>query len=164
MKDRVPGPGAPRQARRDELWRFSVFFFFLLAAVAYSSGTAAVLLLRNQGFIASFYTMLIAIVITVPTLILIVVYFGLLRHQFFVVTMMRVLAIGSLVLQTIVLVSATILWLHYGIHNPSNAAVDCFLAAGMSVPSEIMALFCVIRGKRHGWFAVALQAGYLRSG
>ncbi len=162
MKDRVPGPGAPRRARRDEFWRFSIFLFFLVAAVAYSSGAAAVLLLRGQSFIASFYTMFIAGVIIVPTLILFITYFGVLRHQFFVVTMMRLLAIGSLVLQTIVLVSATILWLHYGIHNPSNAAVDCFFAAGMSVLGVMMALFCVVRGKRHGWFAVALQADYLR--
>ncbi|GAA5266568.1 hypothetical protein ACOSOMT5_P2996 [Acidiphilium sp. MT5] len=160
----MPGPSAPRQARRDELDRFSVFFFFLLVAVTLSSGTAAVLLLRNQGFIASFDTLLIADVITVPTLIPVIVYFGVLRHQLFIVQMMRLLAIGSLVLQTIVLVSATILWLHYGIRNSSNAAVDCFFAAWMSVPGMIVSLFCVIRGKRHSWFAVALQAGYLRSG
>jgi hypothetical protein len=162
VKDPVPSLDASWYARRDEFRRFGAFFFFLLVAVTLSSGTAAVLLLRNQGFIASFYTLLIADLITVLTLFPVIVYFGLLRHKFFVVQMMRVLAIGSLVLQTIMLVSATILWLHYGIRSSSNAAVDCFLSAGMSVPGVVASLFCVIRGKRHGWFAVALQADYRR--
>jgi hypothetical protein len=162
MKDPVPRPDAPRRARRDEFDRFSVFFFFLLVAVSLSSGTAAVLLLRGRGVGTELTVLVAADVITVFTLFPVIIYFGVLRHQLFIVAMMRVLVIGSLVLQTIVLVSATVLWLGYGIHNPSIIAFDCLLAAGMSVPGMIVSLFCVIRGRRHGWFAVALQAGYLR--
>ncbi|MGC8531507.1 MAG: hypothetical protein ACP5M1_05675 [Acidiphilium sp.] len=125
-------------------------------------GTAAVLLLRGRGVGTEFTVLVAADVITVFTLVPVIVYFGVLRHQLFILAMMRVLVIGSLVLQTIVLVSATVLWLGYGIHNPSIIAFDCLLAAGMSVPGMIVSLFCVIRGKRHGWFALALQADYLR--